>query len=104
MDVSVAAFATNQEQSGVDCAGQVLADETVTASSGACYFSPVARLDPETEQVVLLYRDPDTGEVLSQYPSKKQLEEYRQAQMFADDSGGVSGRDVVRGALLEEGV
>lgn len=42
------------------------------------YFSPVVHLDVETQRTVLMYRDAQTGKVVSQYPSEKQLEAYRQ--------------------------
>jgi hypothetical protein len=38
-------------------------------NQGNAYFSPVIRIDNETSRAVLQYRDPDTGEVLRQYPS-----------------------------------
>jgi hypothetical protein len=41
------------------------------------YYSPVVRLDSETQRTVLQYRDGSDGKVLVQYPSEKQLEAYR---------------------------
>jgi uncharacterized FlaG/YvyC family protein len=32
------------------------------------YFSPVIRIDAETNRAVLQFRDPETGKVLRQYP------------------------------------
>lgn len=44
------------------------------------YVSPAIRLDYETQQVVLEYRDSSTGEVTRQIPSGGQVEAYSQAQ------------------------
>lgn len=33
------------------------------------YFSPVIRIDPETQNVVIQYRDSETGDILNQYPN-----------------------------------
>ena len=41
------------------------------------YYSPVVRLDSETQRTVLQFRDGSDGKVLVQYPSEKQLEAYR---------------------------
>jgi hypothetical protein len=41
------------------------------------YYSPVVRIDSETQRTVLQFRDGSDGKVLVQYPSEKQLEAYR---------------------------
>ncbi len=41
------------------------------------YYSPVVRIDSETQRTVLQFRDGSDGKVLMQYPSEKQLEAYR---------------------------
>jgi len=41
------------------------------------YYSPVVRIDSETQRSVLQFRDGSDGKVLVQYPSEKQLEAYR---------------------------
>ena len=41
------------------------------------YYSPVVRIDCETQRTVLQFRDGSDGKVLVQYPSEKQLEAYR---------------------------
>lgn len=47
----------------------------------AVYFSPVVRIDRETQSAVIQYRDQETGEVLNQYPNKgKASGAYQQAQ------------------------
>lgn len=41
------------------------------------YYSPVVRIDSETQRTVLQFRDGSDGKVIVQYPSEKQLEAYR---------------------------
>ena len=41
------------------------------------YYSPVVRIDSETQRTVLQFRDGSDGKVMVQYPSEKQLEAYR---------------------------
>ena len=50
----------------------------------AIYSSPVLRIDNDTQTVILQYRDISTGEIEIQYPSKKQMQSYTQAQMLED--------------------
>lgn len=33
------------------------------------YFSPVIRIDPETQNVVIQYRDSETGDITEEYPN-----------------------------------
>ena len=40
------------------------------------YFSPVMRIDVDTQKAVLQYRDSETGDVERQYPSKERLKAY----------------------------
>lgn len=49
----------------------------------ARFFSPVTRLDVDTQKAVLLYRDKTTGEVIDQIPSRKKLEAYAKADRDA---------------------
>ncbi len=49
----------------------------------AVYFSPVIRINPETQAAVIQYRDEETGEVESEYPHKVKADAYQQAQEFA---------------------
>lgn len=84
-------FVRTDESAGKTLADAVMVDSqadvlqaTVQASSGVRYFSPVVRLDAETQKVVLLYRDPETGDVVSQYPSEKQLRAYGESQKLAN--------------------
>lgn len=44
------------------------------------YISPAIRLDYETQQVVLEYRDSSTGEVTKQVPSGSQIDAYNRAE------------------------
>lgn len=50
---------------------------TAATTSGGPYYSPVLRLDSETQRTVIQYRDVTTGKVQIQYPSERQLEAYR---------------------------
>lgn len=44
------------------------------------FFSPVVKIDKDTQSAVLQYRDSSTGEVKNEYPSEKQLKSYESAQ------------------------
>jgi hypothetical protein len=48
----------------------------------AVYFSPVVRIDSETNTAILQYRNSETGEVLNQYPNKRQLDSYEHAKVL----------------------
>jgi hypothetical protein len=52
----------------------------------AVYFSPVLRIDTNSQTVILEYRDNSTGEVQIQYPSEKQVKSYVDAQSLKEDS------------------
>jgi len=43
------------------------------------YFSPVVRIDPQTQQAVWQVRDPQSGRVVQQFPTEAQLRAYREA-------------------------
>jgi len=49
--------------------------------SDVVYYSPVVRIDNDSQIAVLQYRDASTGEVQTQYPSPRQIESYTQAQV-----------------------
>lgn len=51
-------------------------DPPVRVDAGVRYFSPVVRIDPESQQAIIIFREAD-GEVKRQYPSEKELEAYR---------------------------
>jgi hypothetical protein len=53
------------------------AGATAAVGAGGPYYSPVLRLDSETQRTVIQYRDVATGKVQIQYPSERQLEAYR---------------------------
>jgi hypothetical protein len=53
-------------------------------SVSAYYFSPVLKIDPQTQSVVIQYRNSETGAVTNQYPSEKDLKAYAAKQTFAD--------------------
>jgi hypothetical protein len=40
------------------------------------YFSPVLKIDVDTQKAVLQYRNAETGDVERQYPSKERLKAY----------------------------
>ncbi|HSK41735.1 MAG TPA: hypothetical protein VK943_18360 [Arenibaculum sp.] len=65
-------------------------------TAGGPYYSPVVRLDPETQRTVILFRDAGSGKVQVQYPSERQLEAYRasirQQQGQERDTGDEPGR------------
>lgn len=44
------------------------------------YLSPRVRIDDSVNRVILEYRNPDTGDVERQYPSKEQIKKYQQVQ------------------------
>jgi hypothetical protein len=43
------------------------------------YYSPVVRIDPQTQQAVWEVRDPQSGRIVQQFPSEAQLRAYREA-------------------------
>lgn len=44
------------------------------------YFSPVMRIDPETQTVVIQYRDSETGDIKNEYPNiSEKMTAYMQA-------------------------
>ncbi|SNS78275.1 MULTISPECIES: hypothetical protein [unclassified Azospirillum] len=49
----------------------------VSANSGAPYISPVIQYDSDAAIAVLMFRDGDSGNVETQYPSERVLREYR---------------------------
>lgn len=51
-----------------------------TATKAATYFSPQLRFDQSTDQLLIQYRNPDTGEVERQYPSRQVVQQYEQAE------------------------
>ncbi|HEV7367933.1 hypothetical protein [Arenibaculum sp.] len=69
----------------------------VAGAGAGPYYSPVVRLDAETQRTVITFRDVATGKVQTQYPSERQLEAYRsslrqqkvrEAEAAQRDSGG----------------
>lgn len=44
------------------------------------YISPFVRVDSKTQQAVLMLRETESGEVLRQYPTKKELMAYSRSQ------------------------
>jgi hypothetical protein len=115
-------------QQAVPRTAQQDADPTAGASlEPSRYYSPVVRLDSETQRTVLQYRDGSDGKVLVQYPTERQLEAYRnkaiaerskeqeqadalksgrQADAAGGDAAGRSGASVTRidgGASARDG-
>jgi hypothetical protein len=48
--------------------------------SEAIFFSPVIRIDKDTQSTVIQYRDPTTGAVTREYPDKAKVNAYEHAQ------------------------
>jgi len=48
--------------------------------SDAVYFSPVIKIDKDTQAAVIQYRDEETGEVQNEYPQREKVQRYEQAQ------------------------
>lgn len=53
-------------------------------AASSYYFSPVLKIDPQTQSVVIQYRNSETGVVTNQYPSEKELKAYASKQKFSD--------------------
>jgi hypothetical protein len=51
--------------------------------SEAVFFSPVIKIDKDTQTTVIQYRDPTTGAVTKEYPDKAKLDAYQHAQETA---------------------
>lgn len=60
-------------------------DPPVREDGGVRYFSPVVRIDPESQQAIIIFREAD-GEVTRQYPSEKELEAYRDTRFTSNPS------------------
>lgn len=48
------------------------------------YFSPVIRIDPDTQTAIIQYRDSNTGKVTNEYPTEKQMESYERSAQVAE--------------------
>ena len=48
--------------------------------SDETFFSPVIRIDAETQSAILMYRDTETGEVEKSFPSDSKLEKAYEEQ------------------------
>ena len=51
-----------------------------TATKAATYYSPNLRFDQSLDQLIIQFRNPDTGEVERQYPSRQVIQQYAQAE------------------------
>ena len=54
-------------------------DSLETELAKVSYFSPVTRIDVETQTAVLQYRNAETGQLIRQYPSEKHIQAYQRA-------------------------
>lgn len=45
--------------------------------SDAVYFSPVIRIDPDTQTAIIQYRDSSTGQITNEYPTPRQMDSYK---------------------------
>lgn len=67
------------------------------------YFSPVTRIDVDTQKAVLQYRDADTGNVERQYPSKERLRAYSAGgSAMAADQPAETARDEAKPSATRE--
>jgi hypothetical protein len=64
-------------------ASQTSQDSGFSSATGY-YFSPVLKIDPATQSVVIQYRNAETGAVTNQYPSEKELKAYASQQKLID--------------------
>lgn len=54
------------------------------------YFSPVIRIDPETQNVVIQYRDSETGDIKNEYPNvSEKMTAYLQASSTTDQKEAI---------------
>jgi hypothetical protein len=74
---------------------KVIEAQSDDVKSEAIYFSPVIRIDKDTQSTVIQYRDPNTGQVLQQYPHKSRVSAYEHAQDTAKASASSSDQDHV---------
>lgn len=58
--------------------------------SEVLYYSPVLRIDTNSQTVILQYRDNTTGEVQVQYPSEKQVKSYAAAQSLNEEDSAAA--------------
>jgi hypothetical protein len=79
------------------------AGSTAAAAAGGPYYSPVLRLDSETQRTVIQYRDVSTGKVQIQYPSERQLEAYRVSQRQREEEAEMSSDGQGAGPQAEAG-
>jgi len=74
---------------------------------GKQFFSPIMDYNAEAGKLVVLYRDPKSGEVTDQIPSKRALEKYaearRQQSREAYEAFLVSQNGASRGEVTSEG-
>ncbi len=54
--------------------------ESLQRAPAAPFISPRIRVDVEVDKAILEYRDGETGEVIQQYPSEKQLAAFQRAE------------------------
>lgn len=57
------------------------ADTLISAAvpaTAALYFSPALRVDPDTQLVIYIQRNSETGDVIRQYPSEEVVKAYKQ--------------------------
>ena len=74
----------NTESHAAQSLAQTKRDPLETELAKVSYFSPVTRIDVETQTAVLHYRNPETGQTIKQYPSEKQVQAYQRAASLHD--------------------
>ena len=81
---SIAVPQTPQPQAAAASAGPQSAAAQVAAPAPAQYFSPVMKMDPDTNIAVMVVRDEKSGKVLEQMPSQQVVDEYRRQMHSAE--------------------
>ena len=66
--------ATSNEIKGAKTA----VDNSKLLSGNAIYYSPALKIDPQTQIVIYIQRDPGTGDIIRQYPSQEVVKAYKQ--------------------------
>lgn len=70
----------------------------------AVFYSPVIKIDSETQNVVLQYRDSETGKIEREYPKEVQVGAYETTQHNTDIIPVISNEGDVPFAKVDEDV
>lgn len=58
----------------------------------AVFFSPVIRIDTDTNTAIIQYRDSQTGQVKNEFPTPKQIDSYRQSSEVGQKAAPVEAK------------